>query len=144
MIKELYNEFRKVFVLEEKKVNKLFKILLIILFGPSFLGIFIVLLIAAKLNEIFHTLIRHSFIAIGYVLRKVYGVKRLISLPLLVVLLIPFIFSMYVSVIVFRLLLPIIMFFYNLHFLVITLGNNNEMENKMENLIKIQQENDEF
>lgn len=141
-MKAMYQEFKRVFQLEN--TNKVFKVITNLIFGASYTAIFLTILIATYLNMRFNQLIKYSFVTIGYVLRKVFGIKRVIFLPLLVVTLIPFIFSMYVLIVIFRLLLPILLFVFNLHVIVMTLFNTEPFRSKMDELIKQTQKDDEF
>lgn len=127
-----------------KDTRKLYKLIIDVIFAPSFIGLTIVLSIITWVNHLCHDLIRKSFTAIGYVLRKVEGIKRLISLPLLVVILVPVVFGLYIVVIILRIVIEIALILYNLHFIILTLPNINNVSNNMEQLVRKSQKEDEF
>lgn len=140
----MYLELAKAFELEIGLVHKSLKLLLIIAFAPSFITIIHVLMVLTYINKYANILIRYSLVSIGYVYREKSGIEKIIYLPLLLLSLLPLMFVLYILVLVVRLVLGILIFLYNIHFIIITLPNKEEVHNEIEEIIKAFQQYDEI
>lgn len=141
---EAYQGFKSGFMFEATVKNKILKLFFIVMFGPTYISLFLTMLILLIFNHWTNRLMKISVDILIYVFKKYEGKKKLILLLFLGVILGPFVFALYVLVLVYRVLIRIFVLLYNIVFFTITLLNREITESGMDKCVKVNQENDIF
>lgn len=136
--------FLKAFKSDKGVKNISLKILTVLVFGPIYIGLFILMFTALILNRWVNILMKTATTALITIFKETEGVRKLILMLVLGVILVPLIFLLYLSVIVIRLVFYVGGILYNIFHFIMTLTNQEIIQNKMDSYIKINQEKDVF
>jgi len=143
-MKQIYLNFVSAFHFDEDRKKRLFKLSIILIFGPVFTAFFITMLILLSLNKYINILMKISVSILLHFYKEYETIKKLLALLFFGSFLLPFIFALYVSVIVVRILFNVLGKLYSMLFFIVTIPNKVLIKNYMESYILENQKNDIF
>lgn len=143
-MKIIYDNFHSAFAFEEGFKNKLFKLVMILVIGPPFFGLYLIMGILLILNKWVNKVMKLSVDVLIHFYTEYETTKKLVYLLFFGTILLPFIFALYISVIIIRIAFNVFGLLYNIFFVIETIPNKEIIKNKMEYFIKENQEADVF
>jgi len=143
-MKRLFSNFIDGFKLDEILKLSLIKLVIIVMFGPLYTGVFILIYLLLILNIWSNLLMKVSTEVLVRMFKEKEGKKRLVYMLFFGVILAPLIFVLYLVVIVIRTALYLLTTLYAIVFFIMTFINSLEIPNLMDETVKSIQKKDIF
>ena len=128
----------------DEEGKRFFKVVAVLLFASPYIALYMTMVLLMLLNHWTNRLMYISVHVIIDIYQGYNGGRKLLLLLFLGVVLGPFIFFMYVAVIVYRILFRFVGLIYSIFFVAMILFNKDSFKSNMDECVKANQINDVF